>query len=133
MQMCLAQRGHFRSAGVPPKRALVEFKVTSDALLPVGTQLDATHFVPGQYVDVCAKRYRLAGMGEGGGGGLVSQTGVISHIHEQRIQSSIIVSLLHSEDSFFFLLQIRGRSSYFQKALLTSPISLPPFPPSQHR
>ncbi len=28
--------GHFAAAGVPPKRALTEFRVTPDAVLPVG-------------------------------------------------------------------------------------------------
>jgi len=43
--------GHFRKAGVNPKRKVVEFKVTEDAVLPVGTTLSAAHFVPGQFVD----------------------------------------------------------------------------------
>ncbi len=46
------QLGHFEWAGVPIKRKLAEFKVTEDALLPVGTMLTAAHFSPGQYVDV---------------------------------------------------------------------------------
>ena len=48
--------GQFQKAGVPPKRKLTEFRVTGNALLPVGTTLNAAHFVPGQYVDVCSKR-----------------------------------------------------------------------------
>ncbi|KAI0797584.1 mitochondrial 50S ribosomal protein L3 [Abortiporus biennis] len=46
--------GHFKKAGVPPKRVVKEFPVTSDAHVPVGTTLSAIHFVPGQYVDVIA-------------------------------------------------------------------------------
>ncbi|KXN86912.1 50S ribosomal protein L3 [Leucoagaricus sp. SymC.cos] len=46
--------GHFRKAGVPPKRFVKEFPVTPDALVPVGTTLSAIHFVPGRYVDVIA-------------------------------------------------------------------------------
>lgn len=46
------QLGHFEWAGVPIKRRLTEFRVTEDALLPVGTMLTAAHFTPGQYVDV---------------------------------------------------------------------------------
>jgi len=46
--------GHFRKAGVPPKRIVREFPVTSDAHIPVGTTLSAIHFVPGQFVDVVA-------------------------------------------------------------------------------
>ena len=45
-------RGHFRAAGVTNKRKLAEFRVTEDALLPVGTRITAAHFVPGQFVDV---------------------------------------------------------------------------------
>lgn len=48
------QLGHFRAAGVPPKYKLQEFRVTPDAVLPVGAELSAGHFVPGQYVDVTA-------------------------------------------------------------------------------
>ncbi|KAL0548493.1 hypothetical protein IC582_012946 [Cucumis melo] len=44
--------GHFRAQGVPLKRKLKEFPVSQDALLPVGTEIGARHFVPGQYVDV---------------------------------------------------------------------------------
>ncbi|TFK76305.1 translation protein [Pluteus cervinus] len=46
--------GHFRKAGVAPKRIVKEFPVTPDAHVPVGTTLSALHFVPGQYVDVVA-------------------------------------------------------------------------------
>lgn len=45
-------RGHFAKAKVEPKRKLAEFRVSDDALLEVGQELSATHFVPGQYVDV---------------------------------------------------------------------------------
>lgn len=45
-------RGHFQAAGVPILRKLAEFRVTPDAVLPVGTELPASLFVPGQYVDV---------------------------------------------------------------------------------
>lgn len=43
---------NFKKSGVEPKQKLVEFKVTKDAVLPVGLQLSARHFVPGQYLDV---------------------------------------------------------------------------------
>ena len=43
---------HFEKRGLPLKGYLREFKVTEDALLPVGTSITARHFVPGQYVDV---------------------------------------------------------------------------------
>lgn len=44
--------GHFRAQGVPLKRKLWECPVTEDALLPVGTRINALHFVPGQYLDI---------------------------------------------------------------------------------
>jgi large subunit ribosomal protein L3 len=47
-----AQRGQFAVAKVEPSKKVVEFRVTPDALLEVGTELSATHFVAGQYVDV---------------------------------------------------------------------------------
>ncbi|KAG6950644.1 hypothetical protein JG688_00014071 [Phytophthora aleatoria] len=45
--------GHLSKAGVPAKRQLQEFRVSEDALLPLGTTLSALHFNAGQYVDVC--------------------------------------------------------------------------------
>lgn len=45
-------RGHFAKAKVEPKRKLAEFRVSEDAVLAVGAQLSAAHFVAGQYVDV---------------------------------------------------------------------------------
>jgi large subunit ribosomal protein L3 len=47
-----AMRGHFAKASVEPKRKLVEFRVSEDALLEPGAALSAEHFVPGQKVDV---------------------------------------------------------------------------------
>ena len=47
-----ALRGHFAKANVAPKRKLVEFRVAEDALIEVGAELTADHFVPGQKVDV---------------------------------------------------------------------------------
>ncbi|MBK3732819.1 50S ribosomal protein L3 [Azospirillum brasilense] len=46
------QRGHFAKARVEPKRKLVEFRVDADALIEVGAELSAAHFLPGQFVDV---------------------------------------------------------------------------------
>ncbi len=45
-------RGHFAKAKVEPKRKLVEFRVPKEALLEVGVELSAAHFVAGQFVDV---------------------------------------------------------------------------------
>ena len=47
-----AQRGHFAKAEVEPKARLAEFRVSADALVEVGTEISAAHFVPGQRVDV---------------------------------------------------------------------------------
>ena len=51
-QLSAALRGHFEAQGVPLKREVAEFRVSEDALLPVGTVLGASHFVAGQHVDV---------------------------------------------------------------------------------
>jgi large subunit ribosomal protein L3 len=47
-----AMRGHFAASKVAPKRKVAEFRVSADALIPVGAELTADHFVVGQYVDV---------------------------------------------------------------------------------
>jgi len=46
------QRGHFGKAEVEPKARVVEFRVAEDALLDVGSEISANHFVPGQLVDI---------------------------------------------------------------------------------
>jgi large subunit ribosomal protein L3 len=45
-------RGHFAKAKVEPRRKLVEFRVSADALIEVGAELSAAHFLSGQFVDV---------------------------------------------------------------------------------
>ena len=45
-------RGHFAKAKVEPKRKVVEFRVSADALVDVGAEIGADHFVTGQFVDV---------------------------------------------------------------------------------
>ena len=45
-------RGHYARAKVEPKRRLEEFRVDAGALLDVGSEIVASHFVQGQYVDV---------------------------------------------------------------------------------
>ena len=45
-------RGHFAVAKVEPKRKLAEFRVTEENLIPVGAEIIAGHYLPGQYVDV---------------------------------------------------------------------------------
>src|SRR5580704_10859885 len=47
-----AERGHFAVAKVEPKRKVAEFRVSEDAVIPVGAELTADHFVVGQFVDV---------------------------------------------------------------------------------
>src|SRR6478672_3370929 len=78
-----AQRGHFAVAKVEPKRKVVEFRVSDDALIPVGAELTADHFVVGQFVDVSGT---TLGKGFAGGmkrwnfGGLRATHGVsVSH------------------------------------------------------
>src|SRR4051794_22181146 len=59
------QRGHFAAAKVEPKAKLAEFRVSEDALVPVGSEITAAHFVPGQYVDVTG-----TSIGKGFAGGM---------------------------------------------------------------
>src|SRR3977135_14903 len=47
-----AERGRFAVAKVEPKMKLAEFRVEEDALLPVGAEITADHFIVGQFVDV---------------------------------------------------------------------------------
>jgi large subunit ribosomal protein L3 len=51
-QLNKGQMVAFRKAGLEPKEKLVEFPITLDAILPVGTRISARHFVPGQYLDI---------------------------------------------------------------------------------
>lgn len=78
-----AMRGHFAKAKVEPKHKLNEFRVSDDALLDVGAELGASHFVSGQYVDVTGESIGkgFAGaMKRHGFGGLRASHGVsISH------------------------------------------------------
>src|SRR5881227_1276020 len=59
------QRGHFAKAKVEPKAKLAEFRVSEDALVDVGAEITAAHFVPGQYVDVTG-----TSIGKGFAGGM---------------------------------------------------------------
>jgi large subunit ribosomal protein L3 len=58
------QRGHFAKAKVEPKQRLVEFRISEDAMVKVGAELVADHFLAGQYVDVTG---RSIGKGFAGG------------------------------------------------------------------
>jgi large subunit ribosomal protein L3 len=68
-----AMRGHFAKARVEPKAKLVEFRVQENALVEPGTELVASHFIAGQYVDIVGttkgkgfagamKRWNFAGL-----------------------------------------------------------------------
>jgi large subunit ribosomal protein L3 len=46
------QREHFAKAEVSLKAQVVEFRVADDAVLEVGATIAASHFVPGQLVDI---------------------------------------------------------------------------------
>jgi large subunit ribosomal protein L3 len=77
------ERGRFAVAKVEPKRKLAEFRVSDDAVIPVGAEITADHFVVGQFVDVTGTSI---GKGFAGGmkrwnfGGLRASHGVsISH------------------------------------------------------
>ena len=68
-----AERGRFAIAKVEPKRKIAEFRVSEDAVIPVGAEITADHFVVGQFVDVTGttigkgfaggmKRWNFAGL-----------------------------------------------------------------------
>ncbi len=68
-----ADRGHFAVAKVELKRKLAEFRVDDDALIPIGAEITADHFLVGQFVDVTGtstgkgwagamKRWNFAGL-----------------------------------------------------------------------
>jgi len=63
--MSKADRGYFAKANVEPKRKLAEFRVSDDAVIPVGAEITADHFVAGQFVDVCG-----ISIGKGFAGGM---------------------------------------------------------------
>ncbi|MEH6699690.1 MAG: 50S ribosomal protein L3 [Brevundimonas sp.] len=47
-----AQRTVFANAEVEPKRIVAEFRVAEDALMDIGAELSADHFIAGQTVDI---------------------------------------------------------------------------------
>jgi large subunit ribosomal protein L3 len=66
-------KGHYAKVKIEPKRKVVEFRVSPDALVEVGAEIAVTHFVPGQFVDVSGitigkgfagvmKRWNFAGL-----------------------------------------------------------------------
>src|ERR1019366_6458345 len=60
-----AERGQFAVAKVEPKRKVTEFRVSQDALIPVGAEIQADHLVVGQFVDVTG-----TSIGKGFAGGM---------------------------------------------------------------
>jgi large subunit ribosomal protein L3 len=79
--------GHFEKAQVNPKSKVAEFMVKSEeGLLPVGTELKADHFTPGQFVDLkgvskgkgfagVIKRYGMKGQSASHGTSLAHRSG----------------------------------------------------------
>ena len=60
-----AERGNFAIAKVEPKRTVTEFRVSEDAMIPVGAEITADHFAVGQFVDVTG-----TSIGKGFAGGM---------------------------------------------------------------
>ena len=60
-----AERGQFGVSKVEPKRKVAEFRVSEDAVIPVGAEITADHFVTGQFVDVTG-----TSIGKGFAGGM---------------------------------------------------------------
>ena len=60
-----AMRGHFAKAKVEPRKKVVEFRVSPDALVDVGAEITADHFLAGQHVDVTG-----VSIGKGFAGGM---------------------------------------------------------------
>ncbi|MFA5968212.1 MAG: 50S ribosomal protein L3 [Sphingomonas sp.] len=77
------QRGHFGKAEVEAKAIVREFRVADDALLEVGAEISADHFVAGQLIDVqgyTQGKGFAGGMKRWGFGGLRATHGVsVSH------------------------------------------------------
>jgi large subunit ribosomal protein L3 len=78
-----AERNNFAVAKVEPKRKVAEFRVDEEAVIPIGAEITANHFIIGQFVDVTGTSI---GKGYAGGmkrwnfGGLRASHGVsISH------------------------------------------------------
>ena len=68
-----AQRTIFAKANIEAKKKVAEFRVAEDAILPIGQEIRANHFVQGQFIDVIGitkgkgfqgvmKRWNFAGL-----------------------------------------------------------------------
>lgn len=75
--------GHYSKFSLVPNRKLWEFRVSKDCLLKPGTKIPATHFVPGQLVDVAGtskgKGFQGVMKRWGFGGGNASHGNSVSH------------------------------------------------------
>ena len=60
-----AMRGHYAKSKVEPMHKLTEFRISEDAMVDIGTELSAAHFVAGQFVDVSS-----TSIGKGFAGGM---------------------------------------------------------------
>jgi len=60
-----AMRGHYAKSKVEPMHKLIEFRISEDAMVDIGTELSAAHFVAGQFVDVTG-----TSIGKGFAGGM---------------------------------------------------------------
>ena len=97
-------RGHYAKAKVEPKAKLVEFRVSDDAVLEVGAELTANHFLAGQKVDV-------VGISKGKG-----FAGVMKRHNFRGLEATHGVSVSH-----------RVRSSRARKwPAISAPIASPP-------
>ena len=77
------QKGYFAKAKVEAPKKLKEFRVLEKNLVPVGSEITASHFVPGQFVDVAGTTQGkgfAGGMKRHGFAGLEASHGIsISH------------------------------------------------------
>ncbi len=87
-------RGHFGAAKVEPKRKLAEFRISEDAVIDVGSELTADHFVAGQHVDVVG-----ASIGKGFAGAMKRHNfGGLEASHGVSISHRAHGSTGHSQD-----------------------------------
>lgn len=78
-----AMRGHYAKSKIEPKQRLVEFRISDDNFVDIGSEFSVSHFVDGQFVDCCGTSIGkgfAGGMKRHGFGGLRASHGVsISH------------------------------------------------------
>ncbi|TYJ57786.1 50S ribosomal protein L3 [Cryptococcus floricola] len=140
------QLGHFRKAGLEGGKYIVkEFQVSEDAVINVGEELSAGHFVPGQYVDVqgatigkgfqgVMKRFGFRGLKATHGtsvkhraGGSYGQNQDPGHIikgkkmpgHMGNVNRTTQNLLIHRVDHLLNLLYVRGSVPGHDDAFIT--------------